>query len=653
MEVPDAGKADGLDTIKRLFMEKHVIIGTAGHVDHGKTTLVRALTGTDPDRLPEEKARQMTVDLGFAFLRLPGEPPICAGIVDVPGHERLVKNMLAGAGGFDVALLVVAADDGVMPQTREHLDILWALGIERGVVALTRWDLASEAQKADVQNAVRALLAPTPLRDAPLVPVSAPSGFGLDALKTAVARECALAPPRDLSAPFRLPVDRSFSVPGTGCVVTGTLTQGTLRTGDGIAILPGGIKTRARRLQSHNEIVEEAVAGMRVAVNVPGMELHQAERGVVLCSPGAFDTSQTLDARLAVLPNAPRAVKNRERVRLSLGTHETLARLVLPKGTRELLPGAINVPVRFLCETAAVVPPLDEAFVVRTYSPAFVIGGGHRGEADTASFAASPHVAALLVLIEASYEERTAAALASAANAPLADVEAALEELTTSGRIVCVSPVDEGDVSGYLSLGAWERVAQTARRTLAAFHKKNPYKKAMPLGDLRAPLQKAATLWGHDVRRVARRLEADGVLVWEPGKGVRLPDHDVILPPGWQKAAGEILAVYQSAGLNPPPPHVFEPHYPRDVNTGAIIRILTENGDLVSIGDGLLLASPVVDKAKDAARKLAQSPEGLTVGTLRDATGSSRKVILPLLEWMDAQNFTMRRGDGRVLRPPS
>lgn len=254
--------------------------------------------------------------------------------------------------------------------------------------------------------------------------------------------------------------------------------------------------------------------------------------------------------------------------------------------------------------------------------------------------------------LESSHEEKTGATLAQNAHLSFGEAEAALNELTASVLVICVPPLDTDDVPGFLSLAAWERVAQTARRTLAAYHKKNPYKKTMPLGDLRVPLQKAAVLLGHDVRRVARRLQDAGLLIWEPGKGVRLTDHDVVLPPGWEKAASEILAVYQSAGLTPPPPTAFERHYPRDVNTGAIIRILTESGDLVSLGDGLLLAAPTVEQAKDTARKLAQSPEGLSVGTLRDATGSSRKIILPFLEWMDAQKITVRQGEVRVLRPP-
>jgi selenocysteine-specific elongation factor len=284
---------------------RHVIIGTAGHVDHGKTTLIRALTGTDTDRLDEEKARGMTIDLGFAHLDLPpgapGAPPIHAGIVDVPGHERFVKNMLAGAGGVDVALIVIASDEGPMPQTREHLDILTLLGVSHGVVALTKTDLADDDLRAFAADLTREALESTPLKNAPLVPVSAETGEGLDALVQTLARVAADAPSRDERAPFRLPLDRVFSLPGVGTIATGTLVAGTLRAGDAITIAPQNLQTRARTLHTHGRRVEQAVAGMRVAVNLPGIEVHQIERGAVLGPPGTLQATHLFDARLSLL----------------------------------------------------------------------------------------------------------------------------------------------------------------------------------------------------------------------------------------------------------------------------------------------------------------------------------------------------------------
>ena len=255
----------------------------------------------------------------------------------------------------------------------------------------------------------------------------------------------------------------------------------------------------------------------------------------------------------------------------------------------------------------------------------------------------------LAALLNANHTERTAARLAQETGFLEAETEATLQSLTNAGSVVQIAPLDEGDASGYLLPASWERIKQTARRTAAAYHRKNPYKTFMPLKALREPLEKAATLASPDLRRVALRLDKAGDLVWEPKRGVRLPEHGVVLPTGWEKPAREILGVYQSAGFNPPPPHVFEKDYPRDVNTRAIIQILTETNKLVAVGHEILLAAPVLETAKDAARLLAESPEGLSVGGLRNALSASRKIVVPLLEWMDAQKITVRNGDKRVL----
>ena len=262
---------------------------------------------------------------------------------------------------------------------------------------------------------------------------------------------------------------------------------------------------------------------------------------------------------------------------------------------------------------------------------------------------AAQEAALIAALFEAGHEERTADQIAGQTNLPQSEVRALLKNLTEAGSIIQVLPLDEGDAPGYLLPASWERVKQTACRTVAAYHRKNPYKKWMPLGGLRESLQKAATLWGHDLRRVALRLHEAGDLIWEPKRGVRLLSHEVVLPPGWEKPAREIMSVFQSAGLNPPPPSAFERDYPRDVNTRAILQILTERGDLLQIAHGVLLAAPVAHETKETARRLAVSPSGLSVASLRDATGSSRKIIVPFLEWMDAQKITERQGDTRIL----
>ncbi len=637
---------------------RHIIIGTAGHVDHGKTTLIRALTGTDTDRLAEEKARGMTIDLGFAFLSLPstapGAPPIEAGIVDVPGHERFVKNMLAGAGGVDVALVVVASDEGPMPQTREHLDILTLLGVARGVVALTKADLADADLREFAVELTREALETTPLRDAPLISVSAETGEGRAALLAALAGAASEAAPRDLSAPFRLPVDRVFSLPGVGTVVTGTLVAGTLNAGDVIAVQPQNLPTRARTLQTHNRRVERVTAGMRVAVNLPGIEVTQIERGAVLCPPGTLAATQLFDAHLSLLASAPRALRHRERVRLHLGTGEVLARLLLLEGN-EMAPGAADVPVQLLCETPAA-PARGERFVVRTYSPQRAVAGGVVLDPAPARRYRRGDEAALALFDARSADDITANVYAalSARHADFSTGELAaasgIEEETVRAALLTL---EEQNKAASLPNGRWlsdvaaERLRETARRTLATSHKQNPLRKAMSEAGLRAPLAKAAAV--RDFAALLSFLENEGVLVVEGATGVRLPEHDVTMPPGWQPHADTVLAAVRRGGLQPPNLDDLQRGYPRDVPVRTLLNILAEQGQVIRIAEDMFFSVEAMAEVREAIRRLASTPEGITVATVRDATGSSRKYVLPLLEYFDAQKFTRRQGDARVL----
>jgi selenocysteine-specific elongation factor len=628
---------------------RHVIIGTAGHVDHGKTTLIKALTGTDPDRLAEEQARGMTIDLGFAMLTLPNQ--IQAGIVDVPGHERFVKNMLAGTGGVDVALLIVAADEGPMPQTREHLDILTTLGVHSGVVALTKIDLADPELRELAELETRSALAKTTLADAPIIAVSAATGAGLEALLDALAIAAENAPLRSASAPLRLPIDRVFSLPGIGTVATGTLVSGTLSVGDAVALEPQGLLSKARTLQNHSAKIERATPGMRIAVNLPGIDVGQIERGSVLCAPNSLASTTLIDVRLSVLESVSRPLKHRERVRLHLGTGEILARTVLLNGA-EIASGVSDVAVQFLLESAAA-PARGERFVIRTYSPAHAIGGGiivdpkparkyRRGdEAAIALFEA--HGAGTLedsvyAQLTARHEELTVSELAKSLGT---DPEAALENLVDSGRAFVIGG------ERYLSDLAAQRLRETAIRALKQHHQQNPLKKGMPQSGLRAPLAKAAGF--KDFNAIIAFLLAENVCVLEVKNHVRLPEFEAKMPEHWQKAADHLLTVYQSAGFTPPDPKDFQANYPRDVSIASILMMLTEDEKLVKIADELYLSREAFETARQAIRKLAKTPDGITVGSLRDALGSSRKIILPLLEHLDGVRFTKRVGDTRVL----
>jgi selenocysteine-specific elongation factor len=631
-------------------MMRRLVIGMAGHVDHGKTTLVRALTGTDTDRLAEEQARGMTIDLGFAFLTLPDGTE--AGIVDVPGHERFVKNMLAGAGGIDLALLVIAADEGPMPQTYEHLDVLTVLGVRCGVVALTRSDLADPELAELVRDDTRAALRKTPLADAPIVSVSAASGEGLDALRDALALAARAVPARDSSAPFRLPVDRAFRLPGIGTVVTGTLVAGTMKTGDSVVVLPQGRTSRARSLQTHGATIEQAQAGSRVAVNLPGIDVTTLERGAVVAPPGTLTPSSLLDILLTLLPSARRPLKDRERVRVHLGTGEVLARVALLGAERALEPGSADVPAQLLCEEQTVAAR-GERLVIRAYSPARVIGGGIVVDPKPAGRHRRGDAAAQALAIPDSLTEQVYAALAERpADQAVAElvariggedpaVTAALDRLVEQGR---AARLDDGR---WISDRAAQRLTDTARRTLTVFHRQNPLRRAMPTEGLRTPLAKAATV--REFGGVLVWLIQRGVVVDEGVHGVRLPEHAVVLPPAWQAAAAHILAVYDGAGFSPPDPADFAATLPRDIHVPSLLNVLCEEGTLVRIGDRLYLSARALETAKQAIRTLATGGREITVGEVRDALGSSRKIVLPLLEHLDTLRFTHRSGDTRTL----
>jgi len=625
-----------------------VVVGTAGHVDHGKSTLVRALTGTDPDRLAEEKARGMTIDLGFAVLDLPGG--IRAGLVDVPGHERFVKNMLAGTGGVDVALLVVAADEGPMPQTREHIDILRLLGVSRGVVALSRADLADPEIAAVAADETRSLLAGTPLAGSPIVPVSAVTRAGLPELVDALATAAAASPVRPETGPARLPVDRAFTLPGVGTVVTGTLVRGTLRAGDPLEVQPAGIATKARTLQAHGERVAEACAGSRVAVNLPGVELEQVARGAVLCTPGSLAPTRTLDVRIDLLASAPRPLRHRDRVRVHLGTGEIPARVHL-LGTDALEPGAEGASAQLLLEADAA-PARGERFVVRSWSPQRAIAGGivldpaparrwRRTDAEArdrlAAMADTGSVDAVHGALAAKTIDFTEEEVASAAGIGRDAAAGALAELAGHGRAVRLPD------GRWISDRTADRVRDSAKRLLGEHHRKHPLRRTLPREALRVPIAKAAQV--RDYAALVQWLIDDGVVAAEPGGGIRLPEHAVVLPAPWRKAADEIAAVYDAAGFQPPYPNAFV--YPRDIPVGALLGVLADEGRVARFGDDLWMGIAAYRTAVDAVRRLAGTEEGITVGSLRDATGSSRKIILPLLEHFDAIRLTRRIGDNR------
>lgn len=628
---------------------KHVIIGTAGHVDHGKSTLITVLTGTNPDRLKEEQERGMTIDLGFAALTLPNGQTV--GIVDVPGHERFLKNMLAGAGGVDVVLLVIAADEGIMPQTREHLDILRLLDVKAGVVALTKCDLVDAEWLQLVTEEVRAFLQETPLADAPIVAVSAVTRQGLADLLRALQEAVERVPPRAVNTPFRLPIDRVFTLAGVGTVVTGTLVSGQVRVGDPLEVLPPGLVSRARQIQVHGRKVENAVAGSRVAINLPGVEKEQLERGMVCVPPGIFQPTQAFDAQLQLLPNAPKGLAHRARVRLYLGTAEVIGRISL-LDTERLEPGQQGF-VQLRLEKPLVAARGDR-FVVRTYSPMLTVGGG---------IVLEPHaprhrrfhsvvIAHLQSLLRGDPAERVLAILAQSPTgveeAELAR-RAEMEAQTVTELLKGLQAQQQAILVGgvWFARRVWDSLRQQVEQRLQQYHERYPLRAGMPREELRSTLggQLPARLFD----ALLQQWQQEGLLALH-GTQVRLSRFTIRLNERQQRLAERVERVIREAGATPPPVAIISQQVgapPSAVR--AMIDVLLEQGVLVRLEEELFFHRETLEELAELVRRTIREKGSLSVGEFRDLTGSSRKFVVPLLEYFDSIRLTRRVGDVRVL----
>jgi selenocysteine-specific elongation factor len=616
------------------------VTGTAGHIDHGKSTLVRRMTGIDPDRLAEEKQRGMTIDLGFAWLTLPSGVEV--SIVDVPGHERFVRNMLAGAGGIDVALLVVAADEGIMPQTREHLEILDLLGVRAGVVALSKIDLVDEDWQEMVAADVEDLLSGSSLKGSAIVPVSAVTGEGIDDLLAALDRLVVASPRRvEGSYPY-LPIDRVFTVAGFGTVVTGTLHAGSLRAGTEVEVLPSGRRARIRGLQTHRASVSEAGPGTRVAANLTGLARSEIVRGDVLALPGHVRPVRRFDARLHVLPSAPAALVHGVGVTIHIGAAEHDATLSV-LGAESVEPGEEGwVQVRCAGPVVAV---RGQRFIVRLPSPARTVAGGevvdtlprHRrfdgGAVRRLDALVSGSPVDRILAAAASNRGRTADQIMAAAGLPPQQTVTAIDTLVAEGSLVSIGAF-------YLQASAWTAVHHDAVQAVEAYHTAHPMRRGMPREQLRAELGWSAAVWP----AVLRRLAAQSVLR-EEGAVVAAPSH--LGGAGGRRAeADRVMEVLRA---NP-----FSPPGGRDVTKAAradpaVVEALREEGEIVRVADDLYFARDAYDAAVTTIVELIRTEGQVTVATVRDAIGTSRKYALGLLEHLDADRITRRQGDVRVL----
>jgi len=609
-----------------------VILGTAGHIDHGKSTLVTALTGIDPDRLAEEKRRGMTIDLGFANMRLPSGRRI--GIVDVPGHARFIRNMLAGAHGIDAVLLVVAADEGVMPQTREHLEIVDLLEVRHGVVALTKVDLVEDAWRELVEAEVDEALKGTTLEGVGVVAVSAVTGVGMDELVAALDRVFEKAQQRpDIGRP-RLPIDRVFTMSGFGTVVTGTLIDGAIAVGDELQLLPGGTTARVRGLQQHNEKVETATPGNRIASNLIGVEKNEVERGDVLARPGALQATRRIDARARVIASAPRGLRHGAELLLHTGTVEVGCRAILLEGDI-IEPGAQGWIQLYLERPIAVAN--DDRFILRIPSPSATIAGGQIK--DIAPRRHPRHDAAALE----SLERRGAGDVLQEElrKYPRGVAVSALLKATTAAD-ADVSHLDARRVGDWLfAREAWSAIANRAGRELTAYHGAYPLRRGMPREELRSRLGIQPGVFP----AVLKALAGERRLV-EKGGEVSAPDHQVAATESGGPAARllELLAAQPFA-----PPSLAEATRTAGASV-EIVRALAQSGDLVRLSDDVAFTRAAYEKAVEVVKELITSEGSVSVAQMRDRLGASRRPMLALLEHLDSAKVTRRVGDARVLR---
>ncbi len=636
---------------------RNVIVGTAGHIDHGKSALVEALTGTHPDRLEEEKRRGITIDLGFAFLQL---EDVCLGFVDVPGHERFVRNMLAGAGGVDLLLLVIAADESIKPQTREHFEICRLLGISRGVVALTKTDLVesevAELARLEVEDLVHGSF----LQGAPIVPVSARTGAGLEHLKAELLRAARDIPERDAHCYFRLPVDRAFALKGFGTVVTGTLISGSIAPENEAELFPARRRVRIRGVHSAGQAVTRAFAGQRTALNLAGIDLADVRRGMTLAAPGHFRTTQRFDARLNLLPGA-RPLKNHARVHFHQGTAELIAGVVLLEKHEDenagvLAPGG-SAFVQLRLDDPLLLLPGDR-FIIRQFSPVTTIGGGivldalarrhRRGDLRVLSFLRTLESSEILDVLLAHIESRPMgmelSQLVARTGWTEAVVRAAARELCHQEKILIVSEQPFMIVSA----ATFANVTQALEREVDAFHRANPLAPGISREELRGILRRSAR--PEVFRACLETLVQSGKLTLS-GDLVSLAGHTIALLPEELRARELIIAEFERAGLAVPTvDEVLAKLSVERKHAMKLVQILLREKVLLKVTESLFFHQAALARLRELlAVYRREHGERISVTAFKDLTGVTRKYAIPLLEYLDRERLTRRQGDERVI----
>jgi selenocysteine-specific elongation factor len=635
---------------------KHLILGTAGHIDHGKTSLVKALTGVDCDRLPEEKSRGITIELGFADLEIPGK--VRFGIVDVPGHERFVRAMVAGVAGMDIVMLVVAADEGVMPQTREHLEICQLLGVKKGLVALAKSDLVAPDWLELVQEELREYLHGSFLESAPIVPVSARTGAGLEQLRLELERMADDSAAKKSDGAFRLPIDRVFTVPGFGTVVTGTLLSGTVRAGDELEILPSGMSSRVRGIQTHGGKCEKGEAGERLAVNLQGVEHTAVVRGDTLVPPGVYEATRCVDVRLSHLPSSPKALKHRATLRFHSATYEASAQLILFDRDR-LEPGEESFAQLRFTKPVLLLP--GDPFVLRNYSPQATVGGGRI--LDPAPPRRRRRSAEALSLLEASADGDEAAIVSKMISSALLTGVSAAELVNRTGfsskrlEMLLLPLLSSGEVVQmtrepriYLAAESFADLKAHLCRETEMFLLQNPLKEGINKEELKSRLPKRS-----DQRFFTALLAALGK------EGRLLAERDIVsLPENGRKGKPEESGVserielfLQQAGCEAPTMKELEDAFNLPAKSLLEhLNLLAREKRAVKVKGDIFHSPATIKEIRDKLAAFLKEHGEISPSEFRELTGLSRKFMIPLLEYFDQEKLTIRVNDKRVLRRP-
>ena len=628
----------------------HVIIGTAGHVDHGKTTLVKALTGQDTDRLKEEKERGISIELGFASYQMDDGQKI--GLVDVPGHEKFIKQMLAGVAGIDLVLLIIAADEGVMPQTKEHLDIISLLNLQRGIVVVTKADLVEEEWLMLVQDEISQALAGTPLANAPITAVSAKTNQGIEELKALISQEIKETTGKNIVGNVRMPIDRVFSVTGFGTVVTGTMWSGRINVGDKLVLYPKGIESKVRNLQVHGAAVDTAFAGQRVAVNMGNISVEDIGRGDVLAAEGTLVPSFRIDVQLKLLESWEKKLVHRQRIRVHIGTAEVLGRVFL-LDREEIEPGEVVLAQLILDEE--IVALRGDNFVIRSYSPMFTIGGGIviDGTAKKEKRFKSEVIKRLKVKLEGTPEDQILQfirenkfidkiKLSKLTGIDNQLVDKSLEELEQANKVKCISK----DV-GFLALEILGDYENKAFALLEIYHQQHPLRFGIPKEELRTRLdgtltqkQYSALLdYWHSLSMLSRNGDRIALCNFAPQ-----PSSNE------QETMDRILKGLRSDLFQPPiKKDLLEQLKISEDKLEELLQYLQSQEIIIKVNEELYVSRETIQQLISIITKIYKEKSEITLGEVRDATKSSRKYILPLLEYLDLQKTTKRIGDKRVL----